>query len=1060
MNKKLKPFHQRYKDIPVTPNGLLEFPNQKVVVPTEDGKISMRGVPSIVVAKDDMGNSRLLFPEQEYKFPGTYVYECPLSPTKTQSPKQTMQTGGEYDMKRALELGYTPDENGHWPSVDEETGEFLKSKTRPTAWMENLYGNLNLDLAKNKQIIQNERGRLQYVDRQRGGEIPKYRNPNAPQYENPDAYNGPINIPSGPPIPVVDNVHETIHTNQTPEGLQQAIEDLDVNPKGKRYDPNRKPVEPDKPFTINPGRIARGLNTGMNLLSSFLENQDYERRYREEKERLGNTNIFGDDFAGFNPYGDYTLNPGQGQNFRPNQTTYARSYEDGGEYQRGGQSQSVKVGTKPEWLQGARYPYRIKEDDKRDEVIKNFFFALADEANGNTDIAAKNLKALNQGYGSNRGKVPDEYYGFDYADITEESIRRYMLEYAENFPQDDTRRRRWQYGGQRATGIRDLKEYEYRNKMYNDSLKLYEKSDKELADWSKEVKTTIDAYNPLESMSTVAASIGNFFNSGSNGSGNIRPVYSEIYNILPPSGLGAGHKRNYINESIYPTHRVEIGDKKFNTKYEIPGGENMRNDDFHDRRFRPLFSRVDLYKKPTQPVFFDPVIPRPAPVSRPRRVSPPVPETPPPPAVHPFYEDAIAKLEKEKSAPVKSDTPRVNQPTDFKIERIEASGDNYIINLSDKSKALNLSKADFDKWVATHKKQWDDYVKSNNLQSKKGYQYGGQRASLPPGTIPPSQGDSIALYNNTQKLLDYYKNYKILRDSEPIPMDEIELRFYRDRLAKGETTTTPTGERVLPEKEFYKKVDDNRYFMRESAKAVVDTRAPFPLYDKRIQPQISRLMYNSDTNDIMSGDAVALNMYDPIQVKPYKFLTEDEKKIRLQKYGPESWMNRSTPRRTSTSSSTQPEPSTPPPPTVHPFYNDAVAKVETEKKTVPPPSGVPRVNTGRVVTPPPAQEKVIPNEKLTIKTVTATAGGYIINTGESDKALNLSEKDFEAFVATHKDAWEAYVKANNLKRAPVKKSPPLASYKYGGQFNEGDILDLTDAQIQALRNEGYEIDLL
>jgi hypothetical protein len=83
----------------------------------------------------------------------------------------------DYNLKRAWELGYIPNEEGHLPSVDSETGEFLKAKNHPTAWMEVLEGSLNPDLAKNKTIVQNEKGNLQYIDKLKyGGKMEsKYR---------------------------------------------------------------------------------------------------------------------------------------------------------------------------------------------------------------------------------------------------------------------------------------------------------------------------------------------------------------------------------------------------------------------------------------------------------------------------------------------------------------------------------------------------------------------------------------------------------------------------------------------------------------------------------------------------------------------------------------------------------------------------------------------------------------------------------------------------------------------------------------------------------------------
>jgi hypothetical protein len=77
--------------------------------------------------------------------------------------------GGKYNQKRADELGYKPDDTGHLPSVDHETGMWLKSKEHPTAWMEYLYGHaLNPELNRTTNVVVNPEGyfgnnQLQYV---------------------------------------------------------------------------------------------------------------------------------------------------------------------------------------------------------------------------------------------------------------------------------------------------------------------------------------------------------------------------------------------------------------------------------------------------------------------------------------------------------------------------------------------------------------------------------------------------------------------------------------------------------------------------------------------------------------------------------------------------------------------------------------------------------------------------------------------------------------------------------------------------------------------------------
>ena len=46
--------------------------------------------------------------------------------------KYRLKESPDYNLKRAWELGYTPDQKGHLPTVDEETGIFLKTRNHPT----------------------------------------------------------------------------------------------------------------------------------------------------------------------------------------------------------------------------------------------------------------------------------------------------------------------------------------------------------------------------------------------------------------------------------------------------------------------------------------------------------------------------------------------------------------------------------------------------------------------------------------------------------------------------------------------------------------------------------------------------------------------------------------------------------------------------------------------------------------------------------------------------------------------------------------------------------------
>ena len=64
----------------------------------------------------------------------------------------------DYNIERAKELGYTRDKTGHLPSVDVETGDWLKSMDHPTAWKEYMEYSLNPKLQKEFQLGSNPEG--------------------------------------------------------------------------------------------------------------------------------------------------------------------------------------------------------------------------------------------------------------------------------------------------------------------------------------------------------------------------------------------------------------------------------------------------------------------------------------------------------------------------------------------------------------------------------------------------------------------------------------------------------------------------------------------------------------------------------------------------------------------------------------------------------------------------------------------------------------------------------------------------------------------------------------
>lgn len=62
----------------VSSNGQYDYPGQNTLIPNANGRITMQDVDYPVLGVDDEGNSQMMYPEEEYQFPGNSVYEMPM----------------------------------------------------------------------------------------------------------------------------------------------------------------------------------------------------------------------------------------------------------------------------------------------------------------------------------------------------------------------------------------------------------------------------------------------------------------------------------------------------------------------------------------------------------------------------------------------------------------------------------------------------------------------------------------------------------------------------------------------------------------------------------------------------------------------------------------------------------------------------------------------------------------------------------------------------------------------------------------------------------------------
>jgi hypothetical protein len=167
----------------------------------------------------------------------------------------------------------------------------------------------------------------------------------------------------------------------------------------------------------------------------------------------------------------------------------------------------------------------------------------------------------------------------------------------------------------------------------------------------------------------------------------------------------------------------------------------------------------------------------------------------------------------------------------------------------------------------------------------------------------PTQEDSLALYNNSKKVQEYYKKYKNLvnsyntKENNPAKFfNSLDNAFNHFKRINQSGIVVPSTKdnnyqdvaANMPESIYRKNIDKNKFLQRERSNYILDTRAPMQLYDKRIVPTQKSDFENKNRNDVMYGDIVDIDTYDPILIKPVNMLTPEEKIIRQKRYGKDS----------------------------------------------------------------------------------------------------------------------------------------------------------------------------
>jgi hypothetical protein len=171
-------------------------------------------------------------------------------------------------------------------------------------------------------------------------------------------------------------------------------------------------------------------------------------------------------------------------------------------------------------------------------------------------------------------------------------------------------------------------------------------------------------------------------------------------------------------------------------------------------------------------------------------------------------------------------------------------------------------------------------------------QQGGAKNNIKiPDTNQATFQDSLDVYNNSQALLNYYRNRNytegkpLKKSNDFTAFDQLESdnQQYKNTSNQARFYASQKGKREygpVPYSVYHQDIDKNKFKQRESASGMLDTRAPMALYDKRINPDVVYSFENENKKDPLYIDSVTIYGYDPVMVKPYSLLTAEEKEIR------------------------------------------------------------------------------------------------------------------------------------------------------------------------------------
>lgn len=150
--------------------------------------------------------------------------------------------------------------------------------------------------------------------------------------------------------------------------------------------------------------------------------------------------------------------------------------------------------------------------------------------------------------------------------------------------------------------------------------------------------------------------------------------------------------------------------------------------------------------------------------------------------------------------------------------------------------------------------------------------------------------DSLMLYNNAVKVINFYENNKdyVKTEVRQITSEYDKVEIFKQladarrlfKIIRAEFPASNKKYKDITYAQYYKPLDKYRFYQRELENQLVNADAEISLYDYRISPLVVNFYKNTNPEHSCYSDIVNIPLYAPVVVKPFMLLSDSELVLR------------------------------------------------------------------------------------------------------------------------------------------------------------------------------------